>query len=139
MSFLLDTNAVSEWTKPEPNTGLMRWLDGVDEDRVFLSVVTLAELRYGVEVMPKGRKRSALELWLGTELPQRFDGRIVGVDDAVALLWGALLGHAQRIGRGVGAMDACVAAIAKHHAFTVVTRNDADFAPLGIATVNPWT
>ena len=79
MSFLLDTNVVSESTKLRPNAGLMTWLDGVDENSVFLSVITLTELRYGVERLAPGRRRKQLDRWLEHELPQRFEGRILPV------------------------------------------------------------
>ena len=71
MNFLLDTNAVSEWVKPSPNPGLIGWMESVDEDRVFLSVISLAELRYGMDRMTAGARRSRLEQWLGDELPLR--------------------------------------------------------------------
>jgi predicted nucleic acid-binding protein len=73
MSFLLDTNVVSEWIKPRPNPGLIGWMESADEDRIFISVVSLAELRYGVERMAAGRRRSRLEDWLRDELPLRFE------------------------------------------------------------------
>ena len=77
MSFLLDTNAVSEWMKPRPNPGLIAWLEEVDEDRVFLSVITLAKLRYGIERLTAGKRRKQLEGWLEQELPLRFENRIL--------------------------------------------------------------
>jgi toxin FitB len=84
VNFLLDTNVVSEWAKPRPNPDVVRWLADVDEDRVFLSVVTLAELRYGVEKLPAGARRTRLDAWLRGELRERFEGRILAVDEAVA-------------------------------------------------------
>ena len=91
MSFLLDTNAVSEWVKPRPNPGLFGWMESADEDRIFISVVSLAELHYGVERMAAGRRRSRLAQWLQHELPLRFEGRILPVDDAVADVWGRIV------------------------------------------------
>ena len=73
MSFLLDTNVVSEWVKPRPHPGVITWLAEADEDRVFLSVVTLAELRHGVERMAAGSRRARLDVWLREELPLRFE------------------------------------------------------------------
>lgn len=84
MNFLLDTNAVSEWVKPRPNPGLIRWMEEADEDRVFLSVISLAELRYGIERMAVGARRNRLEGWLRHELPARFEGRILSVDHPIA-------------------------------------------------------
>ena len=68
MSFLLDTNAVSEWVKPRPNAGLMGWLADADEDRIYLSVVTIAEIRHGIERLPASRRRARLDEWLSNEL-----------------------------------------------------------------------
>src|ERR1700687_1151611 len=96
MSFLLDTNAVSEWVKPRPNPGLIGWMESADEDRIYISVVSLAELHYGVERMAAGRRRSRLEQWLQHELPLRFESRILPVDTNVAGAWG-------RAGAGRGA------------------------------------
>ncbi len=138
MSFLLDTNVVSEWVKPRPAAGVIAWLAEVDEDRVFLSVVSLAELRFGVERMPAGARRKQLDLWLGEELPLRFEDRILPVDASVAELWGRLVARAEATGRTMGIMDGFLAATAKLHRLTLVTRNVADFSALGPAVFNPW-
>ena len=82
MRYLLNTNVVSEWTKPRPNPGVVEWLAQVDEDEVFLSVVTFAELRHGIERLPAGRRRRQLDAWLRGELAQRFEGRIALIDGA---------------------------------------------------------
>ncbi len=84
MSFLLDTDVVSEWVKSRPNFGAVTWLAEVDEDRVFMSVVTLAELRYGIDWIPEGKRRRRLEAWLRDEPPVRFEGRVLTVASAVA-------------------------------------------------------
>src|SRR5574337_1884426 len=106
MSFLLDTNVVSEWVKPQPHPAVITWLDEVDEDRVFLSVVTLTELRYGVERLAAGKRRKRLEDWLEHELPLRFEDRILDIDQAVANACGELLAEREATGRPFGAMDA---------------------------------
>jgi predicted nucleic acid-binding protein len=138
MSFLLDTNAVSEWVKPRPNPGLIGWMESTDEDRVFISVITLAELRYGVERMAAGSRRSRLEQWLRDELPLRFEGRILPVDVDVAEAWGTTLARSEAAGRPIGAMDAFLAASAEIRRLTLVTRNVSDF-PLLKTVLNPWT
>jgi predicted nucleic acid-binding protein len=138
MNFLLDTNAVSEWVKPRPNPGLIRWMESADEDRVFLSVISIAELRYGVDRMPPGPRRNRLEQWLRDELPLRFEGRILPVDQNVAEAWGKTVSRSEALGRPIGAMDAFLAAIAEVHRLTLVTRNVSDF-PLLKAVVNPWS
>ena len=138
MSFLLDTNVVSEWVKPRPNPGLVGWMESTDEDRIFISVVSLAELRYGVERMAAGSRRSRLEDWLRDELPLRFEGRILPVCIKVAEAWGKTVSRSESAGRPIGAMDAFLAATAEMHRLTLVTRNVSDF-PLLKAILNPWS
>lgn len=123
MNFLLDTNAVSEWVKPRPNPGLIRWMESADEDRVFLSVISLAELHYGVEPMPVGARRSRLEQWLRDELPLRFEGRILSIDNNIAEAWGRTVSRSEALGRPMGAMDAFLSATAEVHRLMLVTRN----------------
>lgn len=137
MNFLLDTSAVSEWVKPRPNPGLIRWMESADEDRVFLSVISLAELRYGVERLPMGARRSRLEQWLRDELPLRFEGRILFIDEDVAEAWGRTVARSEALGRPMGAMDAFLSATAEVHRLTLVTRNVSDF-PVLKSLVNPW-
>jgi toxin FitB len=139
VNFLLDTNVVSEWVKPRPNPGVIEWLASADEDRLFLSVATLAELRYGVERLPAGRTSAQLQEWLETELRSRFEGRVVAIDEAVAALWGKLLAKADAVGKPLGAMDGFLAATVAAHQMTLVTRNEMDFAAAGIKTFNPWS
>jgi len=137
MNFLLDTNAISEWVKPRPNAGLIRWMESVDEDRIFLSVISLAELGYGVERMGAGARRSRLEAWLRNELPLRFEGRILTVDNNVADAWGKTVSRSEAHGRRMGAMDAFLSATADVHRLTLVTRNVRHF-PLLKTIVDPW-
>lgn len=137
MSFLLDTNAVSEWVKPRPNAGLMQWTDNADEDRIFLSVISIVELRYGIDRMSKSRRQQRLEQWLRDELPVRFDGRILSVDPVVADACGRLVRRSEMLGRSIEAMDALIAATAEVHRLTLVTQNISNFAILG-DIVNPW-
>ena len=139
MNFLLDTNLVSEWTKPRPNSGVVSWLADADEDRVFISVVTIAELRHGVERLAIGRRRKRLNEWIEGELLFRFDGRILPIDPATADAWGRIVAHRERLGRPIGAMDAFIAATAQVHKLTLATRNQTDFEASVAAVVNPWS
>jgi toxin FitB len=139
MSFLLDTNVVSEWIRDRPNDGVVAWLAEVDEDRVFLSVVTLAELRHGIARLPSGVRRARLEDWLATDLPLRFEGRILGIESSVALAWGDVVAERAHAGRPIGAMDAFIAATSRVHDLEVVTRNAGDFEGSVRSTLNPWT
>lgn len=138
MSFLLDTTVVSEWVKPRPDRGVVAWLAEVDEDRVFLSVVTLAELRYGIERLAAGSRRKRLDEWLRDELPLRFEGRVLPIDPVVADVWGKVVVRSEAAGRPIGAMDALIAATAQTHGMTLVTRNTSDFEASLSRIINPW-
>ena len=108
-----------------------------EEDRIFISVVSLAELHYGVECMARGKRRSRLEQWLQHELPLRFESTILPVDTNVAEAWGKTVSRSEAAGRPMGAMDAFLAATAETYQLTLVTRNVSDF-PLLKAVLNPW-
>jgi predicted nucleic acid-binding protein len=138
MSYLLDTNVVSEWTKPRPNSRVITWLEEVDEDRVYLSVVTLAELRHGIERLATGQRKKQLDTWLRGDLPERFESRVLPVDGVVADEWGRLVAQSDARGRGLSAMDGLIAATAAVHELTLVTRNASDFAGAVKVVLNPW-
>lgn len=139
MTILLDTNVLSEVTKPLPNAGVLKWLAGLDEDRIFISVISLAEIRRGIALMDPGRKREALADWLARDLTERFNQRILHVDEQVALAWGDLMGLAKRRGRSLSTLDALIAATGIAHGMTIATRNIKDFDSLGFELFNPWT
>lgn len=139
MSFLLDTNVVSEWVRPRPNPGVVAWLADTDEDQVFLSVVTLAELRHGIERIAAGRRQKQLSAWLENDLPGRFEGRILSIDAAVADACGKLVARSEAAGRSVEAIDAFLAGTAQVHRLTLVTRNASHFQSILKALLNPWT
>jgi len=139
VSFLLDTNVVSEWMKPRPNPGVITWLAEVDEDRVFLSVITLTELRYGIERLPPGSRRKRLDEWLEGELPLRFEGRIFSIDRAVAGACGKIAASSEALGRRTEFIFSFIAAPAEVHRLTVVTRNLSDFQTIVGAVLNPWS
>ena len=139
MRLLLDTNVLSEVTRPAPDARVLDWLDGLDEDRSFISVVSIAEIRRGVALMDEGRKREALAEWLARDLPQRFEQRILPVDEPVALAWGDLMGLAKRRGRGLSSMDGLIAATAIAQQLTLATRNTRNFEGFGIELFDPWT
>lgn len=138
MNYLLDTNVVSEWAKPHPNAGVTAWFNEADEDRVFVSVITLAEVRYGIERLPPGARRTRLNEWLEQEVPSRFEGRILTVDQRVADACGRTIARVEAIGRRIESMDALIAATAETHELTLVTRNVADFESVLKGMINPW-
>lgn len=139
MRLLLDTNVLSEVTRPAPDARVLDWLDRLDEDRSFISVISIAEIRRGVALMDEGRKRDALAEWLARDLPQRFEQRVLPVDEPVALAWGDLMGLAKRRGRGLSSMDGLIAATAIARQLTLATRNTRDFEDFGIELFDPWT
>jgi toxin FitB len=139
MRFLLDTNVVSEPTKPKPNAGVMAWLAEVEEDSVFVSVVSFTEFRYGIERLAESTRRRRFERWLLHDLPVRFAGRILPVDIEVAEASGRLIARSESIGRPLDDRDAFIAATAQVHGLTLVTRNVSDFEPTISTLINPWT
>jgi predicted nucleic acid-binding protein len=138
VSFLIDTNVLSEARRPEPNRGIIEWLDQLDEDRAFISVISLAEIRRGVALMDKGRRRDALAEWLTHGLAERFAGRILAVDERIAFVWGDLMAEAKRRGIGLASMDGLLAATAFVHDLTLVTRNVRDFRNLDLKLLDLW-
>jgi toxin FitB len=138
VSFLLDTNVLSEMRRPKPDENVYTWLDQADEAEVFISVISLAEIQRGLSLMDRGRRRKELENWLHDALLPRFDGRILGVTAAIALVWGRLAAQAKHEGFGLGVMDAALAATAQVHNLRLVTRNTKDFQRLDVELLNPW-
>jgi predicted nucleic acid-binding protein len=139
LNYLLDTNLISEWIKPEPNSGVVTWMSEVDEDRLFISVVTLAELRRGIDRLAAGRRRDRLDSWLQHDLPDRFGERVLPINIDVADKWGRIVTRCEALGRPIGVMDAFIAATASAHELAVVTRNESDFESAVASVVNPWS
>ncbi|HKR83422.1 MAG TPA: type II toxin-antitoxin system VapC family toxin [Terriglobales bacterium] len=138
MNFLLDTNVVSEPMRSRPNPGVLKWLGEVDEESTFISVVTITELRYGIERLATGTRRERLEGWLQRDLHLRFEGRILPVDFEVANACGGLIARSESLGRPIEPRDAFIAATAEVHGLTLVTRNVSDFEPTIKMIVTPW-
>ncbi len=135
MSYLLDTNVVSELARARPEPRVLSWFAGVADEALYLSVLTLGELRNGVESMPRGARRERLRNWLEHDLPGWFDDRLLPVDAAIADRWGRLTASA---GRHLPAIDSLLAATALQHDLRVVTRNASDFELPGLEVVDPW-
>jgi len=137
-AFLLDTNCISELVRSNPEPRVLQWVDATDESLLYLSVLTLGEIRKGIATLPAGQRRTHLEAWLELELKSRFAGRILSIDVGIADRWGILAATAKRTGRALAAIDGLLAATALHHNLTLVTRNVADFSSTAIPLVNPW-
>ena len=135
MNYLVDTNVLSELRRKAPDPGVLAWFAAQPARRLYLSVLTLGELRKGIDALPEGHKRAALQAWLETDLPRFFLGRVLMLDAPVADCWGRLLAQT---GRPVPAIDSLIAATALHHGLTLVTRNTRDFEFPGLAVLNPW-
>jgi len=138
VNYLLDTNVISEWTKPVPTLEVVRWLVEADEDRLFLSVVSIAEISRGIELLPPGDRKRRLRQWLSNDLLIRFENRILAIDEKIADAWGIYMAKSQQLGVTMSSMDAFLAATALSYKMTLVTRNTPDFQHLQIAVINPW-
>jgi predicted nucleic acid-binding protein len=136
--FLLDTNCISELVCAKPEPRVMEWMEAADEDLLYLSVLTLGEIRKGIAKLDQGKRRTRLETWLAVDLQARFSGRIVPVDASIADRWGLLAAEAKRTGKTLPVIDGLLAATALHLNLTVVSRNVADFVNTRIPVVNPW-
>jgi tRNA(fMet)-specific endonuclease VapC len=138
MKYLLDTNVISELVAKEPSNKVIDWLDNTDDSLIYLSVITIGEIKKGIERLPESQCKTALRDWLNDELLLRFQGHILPLDTAVMLTWGDLTAKLEQKGRKLPAMDSLVAAIALQGQFVLVTRNEADFADTGLTVFNPW-
>jgi predicted nucleic acid-binding protein len=136
--FLLDTNCISEVVRSKPEPRVLEWMQAADEGLLYLSVLTLGEIRKGLAGLPQSKRRTHLESWLEVELQARFSGRILPIDATVADRWGVLAGAAKRRGRSLSAIDGLLAATALQHNLTIVSRNVSDFATTEAPILNPW-
>jgi len=136
--FLLDTNCISELVRPKPEPRVVQWMEAVDEELLYLNVLTLGEIRKGVVGMPQRKRRTRLESWLEADLRARFSGRILTIDSVTADRWGQLAAEAKRKGKTLAVIDGLLAASAIQHNLIVVSRNASGFTGLAIQVLNPW-
>ncbi|RFF27312.1 MULTISPECIES: type II toxin-antitoxin system VapC family toxin [unclassified Wenzhouxiangella] len=134
---LLDTNVVSEAMRPRPNPGVMQWLNDQVADSVFLSSVTLAELRFGIGVLPGGRRKNQLKTVL-SGLLDLFDERVLAFDVEAADRYADIAVRARVAGRGLSTPDGYIAAIADSRGMSVATRDTSPFEAAGVPVINPW-
>lgn len=136
--FLLDTNCISELLRAQPEPRVVAWLEDTDEAVLYLSVLTLGEIRRAVAALPQSKRRTRLEAWLEVDLKARFSDRILAVDAIVADRWGLLAAQAERKGTPLAVIDGLLAATALHYNLTVVSRNHRDFLNADVPVLNPW-
>lgn len=136
--YLLDTNCISEVVRSNPEPRVLSWLAAAEETLLYLSVLTLGEIRKGVAALTQGKRRTVLETWLEIELQARFSGRILSIDTAVADRWGVLAAAVKAKGAPLSTIDGLLAATALHHNLTIVSRNVRDFAHTQVPVLNPW-
>ena len=135
---LVDTNVISETLRQQPDPAVVRWMDAQSIETLYLSAVTVAELRYGIAVLPEGRRRQVLHSGLEQSVLPLFEGRILPFDGATAESYAELMAAARRRGRGVSAADGYIAATAHAAGLMVATRDTSPFEAVGLVVVNPW-
>ncbi len=135
MSFLLDTDVISQLAKREPIASVVEWLDGCRDEPIYLSVVTIEEICEGIEMMPAGKKRNHLDRWLSEELLSSYKDRILPVTPEIADACGRILGGEESRGFHTGVNDAYIAATARVHGLKVATLNRKHFERLGVELV----
>ncbi len=139
MRYLLDTNVLSELVKPSPAGRVAAWVDAQSPLDFAVSVLSLGEIEKAIARLPEGKRRSALLLWAQRELPTQFVGRVLSVNTAAAVAWGALSASGERAGRPLPVVDGLLLGTAQAHGLTLVTRNAVDCAGRGIPVYDPWT
>lgn len=137
--FLIDTCAISEVVRPRPNAGLSQWLQSMEPTQIYLSVVTIGEVRKGIECCSDTTRKARLATWLINDVPHQFGGRILPFDADVADRWGRLIATLEQAGTTPSAIDSLIAATALEHNLSVVTRNERHFKTMGVGITNPWS
>jgi len=123
---------------PRPDPGLVNWVEGHENEQFHISVLTLGEIAKGIARLPASAKRTRLQGWLDRDLSERFSGRILPIDQNVALRWAELQARAEKVGRPMPVIDGLIAASAAVNELTIVTRNGGDMAQSGVAIIDPW-
>ena len=136
---LLDTNILSELMRPTPEAAVEQWLADQPAASVFISAITEAELRYGLALMPPGKRRSALAVEIENMLGEDFSGRILPFDSPAAVAFAEIAAERRQAGRPISQADAQIAAIARSRGAALATRNVPDFEGCGVEIINPWS
>lgn len=138
MKYLLDTNIISEFISKTPNKKVIDFILTLDEDDIYLSVITIGEIKTGIEKLDNGKKKEKLLYWLENDLLDRFHEKIIGIDTDVMLQWGVINQRLKNLGTPLPIMDSLIGAICEVQDFILITRNEKDFNNLNIKIVNPF-
>ncbi len=135
---VLDTNALSEALKPSPSQAVLDWLAAQEPRGVFITTITQAEVLYGIESLPAGKRKVHLSAAVERVFVERFPGRILPFDEDAARLFAKIVRQRDAVGHPISQFDAMIAAIARSQSAAVATRNTGDFDGCGVRVVNPW-
>lgn len=138
MKVILDTCVISEIISRKPSPQVVAFLDSLEPELTYLSVITIGEIAKGIEKLPDSSRKIQLREWLQTDLLVRFDEKILPLDTMVLLQWGALTARLEAMGKVMSVMDALIAATSLANQMALVTRNVNDFEATGVEIVNPW-
>jgi len=141
LKYLLDTNIISEFVSKKPNQKVLDYINSLDENNIYLSVITIGEIRFGIEKLDKKKQEKKIDMlsdWLNNDLMQRFEGRILDIDIDIMLKWGEINAQLQKIGKPMPIMDSLIASSCLAKGFVLVTHNEKDFYSFEIEMVNPF-
>ncbi len=138
MKYLLDTNIISEFISQTPNKNVIDYILTLNENDLYLSVITIGEIKAGIEKLDNGSKKEKLLHWLENDLLNRFQDRIVDIDTTVMLQWGSINNRLKQLGKPLPIMDSLIGATSEIKDFILITRNEKDFKNLNIKVVNPF-
>ena len=138
MNYLLDICVLSEFTRHQPEERVIDWLNSIEEEKLFISVITVGEIQRGIERMPDSHRKTELLIWMNNGLLTRFAEQMVTIDAQTMLLWGSLVARLEAAGQRVDVMDSLILASALQNNLIIATRNVADFLPGGVQVINPW-
>ena len=137
--WLLDTNVLSELRRPRPESKVLRFIAAQSLDRLYVSAVTFAEIRFGIEIITDAGRRTELNEWLVHKLRPMFDGRVAAISEDIMFTWRLLVEDGRKAGHTFAQPDLIIAATALHHGLTVVSRDTSDYRRARVSVFNPWT
>jgi len=138
MNYLMDTCVLSEFTRRVPEEKIIEWVKSIDEDMLFVSTITIGEIKNGIESLPDSNRKNDLLVWLNDGVIGRFGQRILSLDTQTLLVWGGLRARTNKIGTKMALFDSLIAATALQNNLIVATRNTHDFIASGVQLINPW-